>query len=155
MRGERWRNAGVTKNAHHRDQTIAGRTLAHHGGPPAFYRWHGSVSRSTNMSQRQYVRFQNLINGLQHWAQAAMDTKNAAIYDGAQREIIENFTTPAPHVAAAVLALAFVVKPVDLRDLPRLVVSTDESYSIRISHFERQEEEERFNAVETSIHEVS
>ena len=84
-----------------------------------------------------------------------MHTKYASIDDGTQREIIEDFAAPAPHVAAAVLALAFVVEPVYLRDLPRLVVSTDESYAIRISHFERQKEKKRFDAVETSIHEVS
>jgi hypothetical protein len=84
-----------------------------------------------------------------------MDAKYAAIYDGTQREIIEDFTAPAPHVAAAVLALTLVVEPVYLRDLPRLVVSADESYAIRISHFERQKEKKRFDAVEPSIHKVS
>jgi hypothetical protein len=84
-----------------------------------------------------------------------MDAKYAAIYDGTQRKIIEDFAAPAPHVAAAVLALTFVVEPVYLRDLSRLVVSTDESYAIRISHFERQKEKKRFNAVETSIYKVS
>jgi hypothetical protein len=84
-----------------------------------------------------------------------MDAKNATIYDGAQREIIEDFATPAPHVATAVLALTFVVKPVYLRDLPRLVVSTDESYAVRIPHFEGQKEKECFDAVEASIHKVS
>jgi hypothetical protein len=84
-----------------------------------------------------------------------MDAKDAAVHDGTQREIIEDFAAPAPDVAAAVLALTFVVKAVHLRDLPRLVVSTDESYAIRISHFEGQKEKECFDAVEASIHEVS
>jgi len=109
---------------------------------------------STKTSVHQSVKVQDLINGLQHRAQATMDAKNAAIYDGAQREIIEDFAAPAPYVATAVLALTLVVKPVYLRDLPRLVVSTDESYAIRISHFERQKEKECFDAVEASIHKV-
>lgn len=75
------------------------------------------VSMSTNISVTNATS-KNLINGLQHWAQAAMDAENAAIYDGAQREIIEDFATPAPHVATAVLALTFVVKPIYLCDLP-------------------------------------
>jgi hypothetical protein len=84
-----------------------------------------------------------------------VDAKNATVHDGTQRQIIKDLATPAPYVAAAILTLAFVVEPVNLGDLPRLVVSTDESYAIRVSHFERQKKEESFNAVEPSIHEVS
>ena len=84
-----------------------------------------------------------------------MDAKNAAVHDGTQRQIIKDLATPAPYVATAVLALTFVIKPVNLGDLPRLVVSTDERYSVRVSHFERQKKKESFNAVESSIHEVS
>ncbi len=83
-----------------------------------------------------------------------MYAKNAAVHDGTQREIIKDLTTPAPYIATAVLALTFVVKPVYLRDLPRLMVSTDESYAIRISHFERQEKKESFDAVEASVYKV-
>jgi hypothetical protein len=35
------------------------------------------------------------------------------------------------------------------------MVSTDESDAVRISHFERQEKEEGFDAVKSSIHKVS
>lgn len=84
-----------------------------------------------------------------------MHAENAAVNDGAQREIIEDFATPAPHVATAVFALTLVVKSVHLGDLPRLVVPADERDAIWISHFERQEEEEGFDAVEATIHEIS
>jgi hypothetical protein len=84
-----------------------------------------------------------------------VDAKNATVHDGTQRQIIKDLATPAPHVATAILALTFVVKPVNLGNLPRLVVSTDESYSIRVSHFERQKKKESFDAVESSIYEVS
>jgi len=112
---------------------------------------HGSVMRNLLLS----IYSPNLIDSLQHRTQAAVDAKDAAVDDGAQGEIIKDFATPAPYVAAAVLALTLVVKPVHLCDLPRLVVSTDERDAIWIAHFERQEKEEGFDAVETSIHEVS
>jgi hypothetical protein len=83
-----------------------------------------------------------------------MDAKDAAVNNGAQREVVKDLATPAPHVAAAVLALTFVVKSIHLGYLPRLVVPADERDAIWVSHFERQEEEEGFDAVETSIHEV-
>jgi hypothetical protein len=97
----------------------------------------------------------NLIDGLQNRAQAAVDAENAAVDNGAQREVIEDLAAPAPYVAATVLALTLVVKPIHLGDLPRLVVSTDQGDAIWVSHFERQEEEEGFDAVEASIHKVS
>jgi len=84
-----------------------------------------------------------------------MDAENAAVDDGAQREIVKDFATPAPHVAATILALTLVVESVHLRDLSRLVVPADERDAIWISHFKRQEEKEGFDAVEATIHEVS
>jgi hypothetical protein len=87
-------------------------------------------------SQRRKTKY--LVDSLQHGAQAAMDAENAAVDDGAQREIIKDFATPAPHVAAAILALTLVVESVHLRDLSRLVVPADERDAIWISHFKRQ-----------------
>ena len=92
---------------------------------------------------------------MQNRAQTAVDAKDATIHDGTQRQIIKYLTTPAPYVAAPILALTFVVKPVNLGDLPRLVVSTDERYAIRVSHFERQKKKEGFDAVEPSIYKVA
>jgi len=59
----------------------------------------------------------NLIDGLQHRTQTAMDAKNTTIYDSTQSEVIEHFATPAPYVAAPILALTLVVKTVHLRYL--------------------------------------
>ena len=97
----------------------------------------------------------NLVDRLQGWTQAAVDAEDATINDSTQGEIVEDFATPAPHVATSVLALALVVKAVYLCDLPRFVVSTDERDAVRIAHFERKEEEKGFDAVKSSIHKVS
>jgi len=84
-----------------------------------------------------------------------VDAKDAPIHDSTQGEIVKDLTAPTPHVAAAILALTLVVKSIHLCDLPRLVVSTDQCDAIWVSHFERQEEEEGFDAVKATIHEVS
>ena len=39
-----------------------------------------------------------------------------------------------PHIRAAVLPKALVVKAVDLRDLARLVVATDQPHTLRVPH---------------------
>jgi hypothetical protein len=42
-----------------------------------------------------------------------------------------------------------------LRDLPALVVATYQRDAIRIPHFQSKKQQERFHAVETTIHEIS
>lgn len=59
-----------------------------------------------------------LINTLEIRTETSMNTEHPAVNDRAEREVIKHFAAPAPDIAASVLALAFVVEPVHLRDLP-------------------------------------
>lgn len=56
-----------------------------------------------------------------------------------------------PHVCIAILAEALVVKPVDLRDLAGLVVSTQNSDSLRISDLECDEQCDGLDRVVSAI----
>ena len=47
-----------------------------------------------------------------------MNAEHTAIHDRSQREIIKYLAAPPPDVAASVLALTLVVKPIHLGDLP-------------------------------------
>jgi len=60
-----------------------------------------------------------------------------------------------PDVCAAVLSKAFVVEAVDGCDLPRLVVPADERDAIWVPNLEAEKEEERFQAIESSVDEVA
>jgi hypothetical protein len=60
-----------------------------------------------------------------------MNAEYLTIDNGSQCEEIENLTAGFPHRGVAVLCLTFFVKPIDLGDLPRLVISTDEGNSVR------------------------
>ena len=62
-----------------------------------------------------------------------MHTEHLSIDDGSQGQKIKDLATGFPHGGVAILLLTFLVKAVDLGDLPRLVVSTDERDSVRIS----------------------
>ena len=84
-----------------------------------------------------------------------MHAEDAAIDDGAEGKVVEDFATPAPYVAAAVLTLTFIVKTVDLGDLARLVVAADEGHALRVADLERKEEEEGLDAVEATVYKVS
>ena len=63
-----------------------------------------------------------------------MDAQDAIVHERGQRQVIEHVRAIPPHVYAAVLPKALVVEPVHLRDLPRLVVPSDEVYPVGIAH---------------------
>jgi hypothetical protein len=63
-------------------------------------------------------------------AQSAVHTKHLAVDYGGQGEKVEDLAAGLPHGGVAVLGLAFFVEAVDLRYLPRFVVSADECDAI-------------------------
>lgn len=69
-----------------------------------------------------------------------MYAEYAIVDDGGEREVIEDIGAVAPYVERAVLPQAFVVKSVDLRDLPALVVPSDEGHQVGIADFVGEEE---------------
>jgi len=112
---------------------------------------HGAVVRHFLLAvDRAYLVYARQVR-----AQAAMHTEHASVDNGAEREVVEDLAAVAPDVRGAVLALAFVVEAVHLRDLPRLVVAPDERDAVWVPHFVREQEEERLDGVEASVHEVA
>lgn len=53
--------------------------------------------------------------------------------DCSQRQVVEELREVLPHVAVAILARALVVEAVDLRDLPRFVVSSQNCDAVTVS----------------------
>jgi hypothetical protein len=100
------------------------------------------------------VNGSNLINALKAGAQSTVNTENTAVHDSAKRQVVKNFAAPSPHVTTAIFSLAFVIKSVNLRYLPRLMVATNERDSFRVSDFEREQQKKRFDAVEASVDKV-
>ena len=84
-----------------------------------------------------------------------MHAKHPAVHDRAEREVVKHVAAPPPHVGAAVLALALVVEPVDLGDLPRFVVAADERDAFGVAHLEGEQEQEGLDAVEPSVDEIA
>ena len=83
-----------------------------------------------------------------------MDAKYLVVYDGGEGEVVEDIGAVFPHVEAPVLPEAFIVEPVDLRYLPRFVVSPEERHPPLVSHFQGEEQDEGLDRVQSSIDEV-
>lgn len=80
-----------------------------------------------------------------------MYAKHSAVDDGAEAHEIKHFATVPPHACGSILLHALVVKAVHLRDLPRLVVASDQRHAVGVPDLERQQEEERLDRVEPSV----
>lgn len=75
----------------------------------------------------------DLIDGPDLGAETAVDTKDGAVHNRSENQEIKHLATCLPNRCVAVLCLTFLVEPVYLRDLPGLVVSTDQDDAIGIS----------------------
>jgi hypothetical protein len=84
-----------------------------------------------------------------------MNTKYSTVHHGTEGQKVEHLTAPAPNITASVFSLTFVIEPVYLRYLPRLVVSTNESNAFRISNFKCEEKKKSFNTVETTVDKIA
>ena len=112
---------------------------------------HGSVVRHFLLP----VYGPDLIERLNGRREAAVNAEDLAVDDGREREIVEDFRAVAPDGDGAVFAQALVVEAVDLSDLTRLVVAPNQHDAVRVADFEREEQEERLDAVEAAIDEIT
>lgn len=84
-----------------------------------------------------------------------MDAEDAIVDDGGEREVIEDVSAVSPNIERAVLPQTFIVKSVDLGDLPALVVSPDQRDQIGIADFIGEEQQKGLDAVEAPVHEIA
>lgn len=68
-----------------------------------------------------------------------------------QGEIIKQIRKELPDVGVSVLSQTLVVKTVNLGDLTRLVVSSEDGHSVPISELERDEQRDRLDRVVSSV----
>ena len=84
-----------------------------------------------------------------------MYTEVASLHKCCEGEIVEYIRTHPPHIDRSILAKAFVIKPIDLTDLTRFVITTKERNSIRITNFQCKQQKARFHTIVTSIYIIS
>ena len=84
-----------------------------------------------------------------------MEAEDLVVDEGGKRKVVEEIGEVFPYVGVAVLPETLVVEAVDLCDLTRLVVATENCDALRISDFESNKERDRFDRVITSINIVT
>lgn len=78
----------------------------------------------------------DLIQGVDVGGEATVHAEDLLVDDGRQWEEVHNFGAVAPDVYTAILAQTFVVEAVDLRNLPTLMVPSDQSDVLRVAYLQ-------------------
>ena len=63
-----------------------------------------------------------------------MQTENLTVHQGGEGQVVEEVCEILPHVGIAVLTQALIIEAIDLSDLPRLVVSSQDGDTATIPH---------------------
>ena len=93
----------------------------------------------------------DLVEQVDGWRQAAVHAKDLILNQRCERHVVKEVGENLPHVGVAVLAQALVVKAVDLRDLPRLVVAAQQEDAVAVPHLERDQQRHRLDRVIATV----
>mmetsp|Transcript_2693 Transcript_2693/g.4548 ORF Transcript_2693/g.4548 Transcript_2693/m.4548 type:complete len:300 (-) Transcript_2693:74-973(-) len=97
----------------------------------------------------------DLVDGLDLGGEATVDAENFSLHNSSNAEVVEDFSAVFPGVGVAILPDRLVVEAVDRGDLPRLVVSSQESDVCGVLELQTEEELEGLHGVEASVDEVT
>ena len=71
-----------------------------------------------------------------------MHTENFIVDDGCKCQVIEDVRAIAPNIYTAVFSEAFIVEAINLSNLSALVISSDQSNTLWVTHLKGQQKEE-------------
>lgn len=80
-----------------------------------------------------------------------MHAKDLIIDNCSDGEVIKDFGEGSPDIERAVFSDTLIIETVNLRDEPRLVISSEQGDSVLVSDLEREQHEESFDAVPSPI----
>lgn len=80
----------------------------------------------------------NLVKCVNTGRQSTMHAEYCFVHCGRQGQKVHNLGTVAPNVNRAVFAQTFVIEAIDLGDLARLMIASDQRDALLVSHLQRQ-----------------
>ena len=99
----------------------------------------------------QSVKAADIVERINGRRQATMETKDLVLDHGREREVVKDVCKVAPDIWAAILAQSLVVKAVDLRNLPALVVAPENENAVLVPHFQTHEQRHGLHGIVASI----
>lgn len=89
----------------------------------------------------------DVIKGLNAGRESTMQAEKLILHNSSQREVVEELSQTFPDIRVTILAAAFIIEAIYLRDLARFVISPEDSDSIFVSDLERDEQGDGLHAV--------
>ena len=97
------------------------------------------------------VESSDVVQGIDGWGETAVEAEDLVVDEGGERQVVEEVGEVLPDVCVAVLTEALVVKAVDLGDLARLVVSTEDGDTLWVADLEGNEEGNSLDGVVATV----
>lgn len=97
------------------------------------------------------VQSSNVIQGVNAGRQATVKAKDLVVDESGEGEVVEDIGEVFPDVGIAVFSQALVIKPVDLGDLPGLVVPSQNGDALWVSDLESNEQGDSLDRVVASV----
>ena len=84
-----------------------------------------------------------------------MNAENLLVNDGRQWQEVHYLCAVAPDIDRAILAQALIVKAIDLRYLPRLMIASNKRNVRRVPNLESKEEKKCLDTVKATIDKIA
>lgn len=78
-----------------------------------------------------------LVKSLNTWRQSSVHAKDASVNDGRETQVVEDFSAISPYGDTSIFTQTFIVKTVDLGDLTRLMIPSNQCDSVWISDLQK------------------
>ena len=101
------------------------------------------------------IKSANVVEGINAGGETSVKAENLVVDEGGKRKVVEKVGEVLPNILIAILSQALIVEAIDLGDLTRLVVPSEDGDSAWVSNFECNKERDRFHRVISSINVVT
>lgn len=101
------------------------------------------------------VKILDLVKCFERGRKTTMKTENLILHNRCEWEQVEKFSEELPHIGISILSLTLIIEAIHLRDLPTLMISSENSDSVSVSNLKCDEESHRLYRVVSSVNVVS
>ena len=81
------------------------------------------------------IELSDLIETVQTGRESSMQAEYLALYNSSHREQVKQVCEVLPHIGIPILPEALIIEPINLSDLSRLVVASEDCDSVLEAHF--------------------
>ena len=91
------------------------------------------------------VESSDIIEGIDAWRETSVETEDLVVDKGCEGEIVKEVGEVLPYVGVAVFSKTFIVEPIHLSNLARLVIATEDGDALGVSDLKSNEESDGFD----------